>query len=161
MSGWLRYLELRAKAKTGLSSAVLAWAIAAALCGAVTSVFLLFAAYIWLAEHYSPLTAALILGAFFLLVTIIALIACLIVHGRTAERARQELATRSQAPWLDPRYLAVGLQVGRAVGLRRLVPVIAVGLVAAGLAKEWFGDDKAAGESREAGGSRVDERDAA
>jgi hypothetical protein len=163
MRGWLHYLELQAKVKTGLSSSVIAWASVAAVGGAVTFGFLVLTAFIWLADRYTPLSAALILGAFFLLITIIALIASLVAHGRTVERARQELTVRSPAPWLDPRYLTVGLQVVRAIGARRLVPLVAVGLLAAGLAKEWAGGDRSAGEggggeSSEASG---DEREAA
>ena len=43
-------------------------------------------------------------------------------------------------PWLDPKFLAVGLQVGKSVGMRRIVPLFAAGLLAATLAKEWFGE---------------------
>jgi hypothetical protein len=59
------------------------------------------------------------------------------------------LAVRSTAPWITPGNFAVGMQMGRAIGWRRLVPLIAVGVLAAHLAKEWFGNDDA------------DERDAA
>lgn len=160
MSSWLHYLELQAKVRTGLSSSVVAWAGVAALCGAVTFGFIVFAAFIWLAERYSPLTAALILCAFFLIVTIIALITCVIAHRRTVERAKLALAVRSNAPWFDPKYLAVGLQVVRAIGWRRIVPLVAVGVLAAGLAKEWAGagSDKPAAEG---GADGVDEREAA
>ncbi len=156
MSGWLRYLELQAKAKTGLSSSVAVWAIVAAVGGAVTFGFIVLAAFIWLADRYSPLTAALILGAFFLLITIIALISCKLAQGRNVQQAKVALAARSNAPWLDPRYLAVGLQAVRAIGLRRIVPLVAVGMLAAGLAKEWGGRDKPADDS-EAGESDAEE----
>jgi len=139
MGGWLRYLELQAKVKTGLSSGVALWAIIAAVAGVVTFGFILLTAFIWLAERYSPLTAALILTGFFLLVTIIALIACLMARGSTVRRARVQLAARSNTPWLDPRYFSVGLQAARAIGWRRIVPLVAVGVIAAGLAREWAG----------------------
>jgi hypothetical protein len=137
MSGFVRYLELQARYKTGLSGPVAGFAIAAAICGAVTFGLVVFAAFIWLADRYSPLTAALVLAAFFLLLTIVALIVCQIMHSRTVEEARVELAARAQQPWLDPRYFGVALEVGRSIGMRRLLPLVGVGLVAAGLAKEW------------------------
>jgi len=146
MGGWLHYLELQAKVKTGLSSGVALWAIIAAVCGVVTVGFILLAAFIWLAERYNPLTSALILGGLFLLLTIIALIACLLVHGRTVSRARLELAARRNTPWLDPQYFGVGLQVARAIGWRRIVPLVAVGVIAAGLAREWAGARGGGGE---------------
>jgi hypothetical protein len=146
MSGLLRYLELQAKSKTGLSSGVAIWAIVALVAAVITLGFAIFAAFIWLAQRYDPLTAALVMGGAFLLITLIALVACSIAHRRTAERARLALAARSQTPWLDPRYLGVGLQIGRAIGWRKLVPLMAVGLLAAGLAREWFGEEEPAGD---------------
>jgi hypothetical protein len=53
---------------------------------------------------------------------------------------------RSNSPWLDPKYLAVGMQAVRAIGWRRVVPLVAVGVLVAGLAKEWGGRDQAVGE---------------
>src|SRR5262249_60833449 len=121
------------------------WAIVAAVAAAITLGFLICAAFIGLAQRYDPLTAALVLGGAFLLITIIALVACSIVHRRTAERARLALAARSQTPWLDPRYLGVGLQVGRAIGWRKLVPLLAGGLLKAGLARGWVGGGEGGG----------------
>jgi hypothetical protein len=54
-------------------------------------------------------------------------------------RARLELAARSHAGWLDPKFLTVGIEIGRAIGWRRVVMLAAAGLLAAGLGKEWFG----------------------
>jgi hypothetical protein len=164
MSGLLRYLELQAKAKTGLSSSVAAWAGVAAVGGAVTFGFIVLAAFIWLAERYSPLTAALVLGGFFMLLTIIALIACKIAQGRNVQEAKIALAARSNAAsWLDPRYLGIGMQAMRAIGWRRIVPLVAVGMLAAGLAREWGGRDKPADETGESETAEdtADEREAA
>ena len=147
MSSWLRRLQLTVRSKTGLSSGVLVWGLVATLGGAVTLGFFIFAAYIALAERYGSLTAALALGGLFLLTTIIALICCLSSQRRTVASAKLALAARSPAPWLDPELLGAGLQIGRAIGWRRLVPLAAVGVLAAGLAKEWFGRDRPAGET--------------
>jgi hypothetical protein len=145
MSGWLRHLELIVKSKTGLGSGVLVWALIAGLGGAATVGFFIFASFIALAERYGPLTAALALGGLFLLITIIALICCLSSQRRTVASAKLALAARSRAPWLDPKLLGAGLQIGRALGWRRLVPLAAVGFLAAGLAKEWLGRNHTAG----------------
>ena len=158
MSGWFRYLKLQAEARTGLNNTVIAWAILAVVCGAVTFVFLILSIGIWLAEHYGPLAAALALGAFFLLVTMVALVACVIGHRRSIRRASQALAMHGNAPWVHPKTLVVGMQIGRAIGWRRLVPLIAVGVIAAGLTKEWFGNDKA---TRDDESADRDERNAA
>jgi hypothetical protein len=146
MSGWLGHLQLTVKSKIGLSPDVLIWGLVAILGAAVTLGFFIFAAFIALAERYGPLMAALVLGGLFLLITIVAVICCLSSQRRTIADAKLALAARSHAPWLDPKLLGAGLQIGRAVGWRRLVPLAAVGVLAAGLAKEWFGRNRPAGE---------------
>ncbi len=148
ISGWVRYLRLTAEAKTGFSGQILIWSVVAALCAGFTFFFVVLAAFIWLAQRYSALTAALILAAFFLLVAIGAATACVITRRRNIERAQLALATRSNAPWLDPRIVGVGLQIGRSIGWKRIVPLAAVGVLAAGFAKEWFGRDKPAEEEQ-------------
>ena len=60
------------------------------------------------------------------------------------ERARLELAARSNANWLDPKLMAVGFQLGQAIGWRRLRSLAAVALLAAGLAREWLGRERSA-----------------
>ena len=105
--------------------------------------FLLAAAFIWLADEFDGVTAGLVLGGFFALVAVIAVVACLMIRQRNMERARLELAARSSnTAWLDPKLMAVGYQVGQAIGWRKLVSLAAVGLLAAGLAKEWTGRDR-------------------
>jgi hypothetical protein len=138
-SGWVRYLQLTARARTGLSSGVVIFGVVAALALVVAVVFALFALFIWLAERYSPLTAALVLAGFFLLLAILAGIGSLLAQRRTVAEARLALQARSNSPWLDPKLLPIGLQVARSIGLRRIVPLVAVGVLAAALAKEWFG----------------------
>jgi hypothetical protein len=137
MDSWRRYLQLRVKAKTGLSPAVLAFAAVALLCGILTFVFVLVTAFIWLAERYEPLLAALILTGLFLLITIVALLACIWSHNRSMERARQELAARPTAPWLEPPLVAATLQASRAVGGPRLLALATVLFLAAGIATQW------------------------
>jgi len=140
MSGWFRYLELMAKSRTGLGSGVLVGGLAAVAFAALALGFFIFAIFIELAERYDPLTAALVLGGLFLLMTIIALVYCLLSRRRTAANAKLELAAHPL--WLDPKVVGVGLQIGRAVGWHRVLPLTAVGLLSAGLAKEWLGRDK-------------------
>ncbi len=148
MSGWVRYLRLTAEAKTGFSGQVLIWSVVAGLCAAFTFFFVVLAAFIWLAQRYSALTAALILAGFFLLVAIGAALACVMTRRRTIQRAQLALAARSNAPWMDPRILGIGLQIGRTIGWKRIVPLAAVGVLAVGFAKEWFGRDKPAEEEQ-------------
>ena len=140
LGGWVNYLRLTAKARTGLSQAVVVCALIAAIAALAASVFFVFAAFIWLAERYSPLTAALVLALAFLLIAILCALGALMAQRRTVDNAKRALAERSQSPWLDPGTLGMLFQVGRAIGLRRIAPLVAAGFLAAALAKEWFRD---------------------
>jgi type VI protein secretion system component VasK len=141
MSGWLRHFALNAQVRTGFGSQVVVWAVIAAVASTVALVFLLTAAFVWLADRYDSLTAGLVLGGVFVLIALIAVIACIVTRRRNMERARLELAARSSANanLFDPKLLGVGFQIGQAIGWRKLAALAAVGLVAAGLAKEWLG----------------------
>jgi hypothetical protein len=144
MDSWRKYLELRIRAKTGLSSGVFVWAFIALLGAVVTFVFVLVTAYVWLANRYEPLVAALILTGLFLLLTIVALVACAWTHNRIIARAKLELATRRSSPWLDPRVMAGALQASRAVGGRKFVALAAVAFIAAGIGLQWIRHDRLA-----------------
>src|SRR5215467_1644057 len=148
MGGWRRYLELQARAKIGLSSGLVVWALLAVVFGVLTAGFVLLIAFIWLAERYGALTAALVLAGLFLLVTIIAGISCLWSRRRTIEQAELALAARRNAIWLDPKVLGGTIQVSRAVGWRKLVPLLAVGMLDAGVVFGMVWAREAAGRGR-------------
>jgi hypothetical protein len=97
---------------------------------------------VWLAQTYDPFTAGLGLGVLFLLITIITLAYCLWLRRRTIERAQLALAVGRNAPWLDPRLLGGAVQLSRAVGLRRIIPLLAVSFLAAGVVMQWIGRDR-------------------
>src|SRR5262247_3650731 len=99
MGGWRKYLELQARAKTGLSSGLFVWALLAVVFGIVTAGLVLLIAFIWLAERYGPLTAAMALAGLFLLATIIAVVCCLWSRRRTIEQAELALAARKNVTW--------------------------------------------------------------
>jgi len=149
LSGWVNHLRLTAKARTGLSQAFVVFALIAAIAAVAASIFFVFAAFIWLAERYSPLTAALVLALAFLLIAILCVLGALMARRRTVDDAKRALAMRSQSPLLDPGMLGMLLQVGRTIGLRRIAPLVAAGVLAAALAKEWFRDRPGAGDDKE------------
>jgi hypothetical protein len=142
MRGWLRYFTLNAQSRTGLSAAVLTWAIIAAVAAVSAAVFLLVALFVWLADIYDGFVAGVILGCAFALIALIALIACLIIRRRNMERARLELAARSSS-WFDPKFLAVAAQIGQTIGWRRLASLAALAILAAGVTRELSGREKA------------------
>lgn len=142
MSGWLRYFALKAQASTGVSSHIVIAAIVAFVAAAAAIIFLLVAAFVWLADRYGGPVAGLALAGLFALIALIALATGLMIRRRNMERARLELAARSSASWLDPKLVAMGWQIGQAIGWRRLASLAAVAVLAAGVAKEWSGRDK-------------------
>jgi len=151
MRGWLRYFALNAQVRTGVSAGVLVLAIIAAAAAAAAVVFLLVAAFVWLADVYDSLIAGVVLGCAFALIALIALIACLMTRRRNMERARLELAARSSTTsWLDPKLVAVGVQIGQAIGWRRLAALGALAVLAGAAAKEWSGRDKPSADDDEA-----------
>jgi xanthine/uracil permease len=136
MSGWLKHIELRAKARTGVGSGVLICALVAAVAAVMTFVFLCVTAFVWLAQIFGPVVAGLIVAGLFLVVTVVAVAMCIGLRNRNVEEAKLELAHR-HAALLDPTVMRVGLQVANAIGWRRIVPLVAAGVFAAGVAAEW------------------------
>ena len=119
MSSVVRYIELKLQSKTGVNAAVIIWGVVALLGTAATLVFLIFSAFIFLANRYDPLTAALLMTSFFLIVAAVAAACSLAAHRRVIAQAQLALQSRANAAsWLDPKYLATGLQIGRAIGWR-------------------------------------------
>jgi hypothetical protein len=139
MSGWRKYLELQARAKTGLSSSVVISALLAVIFGIVTFGFILVTVFIWLAGRYGSLPAALALTGFFLLTAIVALVCCMSMRRGTIKRAELALASRRSPIWLEPKLVGGAVQVGRTVGWSKVATLLAVGVLAAGVGALWFG----------------------
>jgi hypothetical protein len=141
MGGWLRQIVLNAQLRAGLSGDVAIWAALAATALPIALLFFLIAVFVWLSDLYTPVVAGVVLGAAFALLGAGAGVVCVVVRRRNIERARTELEMRksANANLFDPKLIAMGYQIGQAVGWRKLVSLAAVALVAAGLAREWLG----------------------
>jgi hypothetical protein len=140
MGDWLRHIALHAQARTGFAPQLIVWFLIALTSLGLGLTFLCVAAFVWLAQRYDAVTAGLVLAGFFLIIAVIATLAGLLARRRNRERARLELARSRAAGWLDPKLLAVGLEIGRTIGWRRIITLAAAALVAAGVAKEWSGE---------------------
>lgn len=121
------------KANTGttlrLSGLVVVNIVALLIAGA----FLCAAGFIAISREYGSIYACLAGAALFLVLALVVLA----IHGeqkRRAETRRKEAAKRaSQSILTDPALLAAGLQLARVVGIKRLLPIIALGGLALGL----------------------------
>lgn len=137
LTGWLRHIELTAKAKTGVTVPATLLAAAAAVALLATLVFFSIAAFLWLADLYDAQVAAILLTGFYLLIAVACMIALAIVRRTTIARANRALAARTSSSLIDPALLAVGLEIGKALGWKKTLPIAAIGIVAAGIAREW------------------------
>jgi hypothetical protein len=146
MEAWLRQLALNAQLRTGLGAAVVMWGAIAVLGLALALIFLLIAAFVWLADRYDNVVAALVLGGFFVLLAVTAAIACVAIRRGNMKRARRELELRrraaAEASLIDPGLLAIGQQIAQTLGWRRAASLAAVALLGAALAREWLGQAK-------------------
>ncbi|PDT75284.1 hypothetical protein [Bradyrhizobium sp. C9] len=111
-------------------------AAAAAIALFVTIAFLCAAAFVYVLQRYGPVEACLSGAAVFLVVTLIA-VGVYTARKREMRRRAEEAAkaAKSAAATMltDPALIATGLQIVRAIGVKRLIPILAVGGIALGL----------------------------
>jgi fatty acid desaturase len=108
-------------------------ALVAAFAAFVTIVFLCAAAFVFVLQNYGLIEACLSGAAIFFLITSIAVVTLLIRRKAAKKRAAQHARTASQNFLADPMVVAAGLQLARAVGVKKLIPILAVGGLALGL----------------------------
>lgn len=103
--------------------------------------FLCAAAFICVLQRYGVVTACLAGAAVFFLIGIIGT-AIYFMHKRRARTRAKKAKSTSRSFLTDPMLLATGLQVARGIGIKRLLPILAVGGLALGfLAGRRDGDE--------------------
>jgi hypothetical protein len=108
-------------------------AAAAAFALFVTTAFLCAAAFMFVLAKYGPIEACLAGAAVFLVVALLSAGSYMVRKHQIKVKAEQEAKSAAHSLLADPAMLAIGLQVVRAVGIKRLVPILAIGGVALGL----------------------------
>ena len=123
------------KESTGSALRLTSLALAAAVALLITTAFLCAAAFVFVLQNYGPVQACLAGAAIFFVVTMIAA-GCYMIRKRQiaarAEQAARAAKSTAQSMLSDPAMVAVGIQVIRAVGVKRLIPILAVGGLALG-----------------------------
>ena len=127
------------KDSTGNALRLTSLAAAAAMALLVTTAFLCAAAFVFVLQKYGPVEACLTGAAIFFVVTLIFL-GYVAVQGisytvrKKQIRVRAEQAANSATHTLlaDPMLVAAGIQVVRAIGVKKLIPILAVGGLALG-----------------------------
>ena len=124
------------KQSTGNTLRLTSLAAAAAIALFITLAFLCAAAFVYVLQHYGPVEACLSGAALFLVVTLI-VIAVYMARKREMQRRAEKAAKAAKSAaatmFADPALIATGLQIVRAVGVKRLVPILLVGGLALGL----------------------------
>jgi hypothetical protein len=127
------------KEQTGSALRQSALAAAAAVALFITTSFLCAAAFVVVLEKYGLMQACLAGAALFFVVTMIAAGSYMVrkhqIEARARERAKEaKEAARAtlRSSLADPIVVETGLQVIRAVGIKRLIPILAVGGLALG-----------------------------
>jgi hypothetical protein len=119
---------------TALRLASLAAAVAAALF--ITTSFLCAAAFVFVFQRYGLVQACLTGAGVFFVVTVIAA-GCYMVRKKQVEaraaRAAETAKSALQTALADPVLVAAGLQIIRAIGVKKLIPILALGGLALGL----------------------------
>ncbi|MEP6839211.1 MAG: hypothetical protein ABJA75_14215 [Bradyrhizobium sp.] len=121
------------KDSTGTALRLTSLAAAAAVALLVTTSFLCAAAFILVLEKYGPVQACFTGAAIFFVVTLIAAISYTVRKKQIRVRAEQAAKSTAHTLLADPMLVAAAIQVVRAIGVKRLVPILAVGGLALGL----------------------------
>jgi len=138
-------------ASTGTTVRLTSLAAGAALALFITTGFLCAAAFVAVLEKYGPVQACLAGAGIFFLLTLAAAVTYWSYKRTLRKRAKvaAERAAKSAAHSMlaDPMLIATGLQVVRAIGIKRLVPILAIAGLALGVVASRAGapaDDAAA-----------------
>jgi len=127
------------KESTGSAVRLTSLAAAAAFALLVTTSFLCAALFVFMLQKYGAVEACLAGAGVFFLVTLIATVCYMVrknqVRARAEEAAREAARSAKSAAsniLADPMLLAAGLQVVRVIGVKRLIPILAIGGLALG-----------------------------
>ncbi len=98
----------------------------------VTTSFLCAAAFIFVLQKYGPVFACLTGAAIFFVVTMIAAISYMVRKKQVERRVEQTAKSAAHSMLADPMLVAAGIQIVRAIGVKKLIPILAVGGIALG-----------------------------
>src|ERR1700730_18461962 len=98
----------------------------------VTISFLCAAAFVYVLQTYGLIQACLAGAGVFLFVGLIAAVFYVVRKNRVRARAKEAPKSAVQTALADPMLVATGIQIVRAIGIKRLIPILAVGGLALG-----------------------------
>ena len=127
------------KESTGTALRLTSLAAAAAFALFITTSFLCAALFVYMLQKYGPVEACLAGAGLFFVVTLVAAVCYKVrqnqIRARAEEAAREAARTAKSAAssmLADPMLLAAGLQLVRVIGIKKLIPILAIGGLALG-----------------------------
>jgi hypothetical protein len=124
------------KEGTGNALRLTSLVVVAVVAGFITIVFLCAAAFVFVLQNYGLIEACLSGAAIFFLLTLIAVVTYEIRRKSMKKRAAARAATAKSATQnllSDPMLMTAGLQLVRAIGIKKMIPILALGGLALGL----------------------------
>ena len=121
------------KESTGTALRLTSLAAAVALALFITTSFLCAAAFVFVLQRYGLVEACLTGAGVFFIVTVIAAGCYMVRKNHVKARAAEQAKSAVQTALADPMLVAAGIQVIRAIGIKKLIPILAVGGLALGL----------------------------
>jgi hypothetical protein len=125
------------KNSTGIAVRQISLAAIAAVALFITTSFLCAAAFVVVLDKYGLVQACLTGAGLFFIVTLIAAGSYMVrkrqMQARAAQEAAEHAKSTAHSMLADPMLVATALQIVRAVGIKRLVPLLAVGGIALGI----------------------------
>ena len=131
------------KESTGTALRLASLAGIAVLALSITVSFLCAAAFVYVLQNYGLVQACLTGAAVFFIATLIAASCYMVRQSRVKARAAETARSAAHSPLADPMLIATGLQLVRAIGLKKLIPLLALGGLALGMlaSRNTPGDD--------------------
>ena len=121
------------KDSTGTALRLTSLAAAAAIALFVTTSFLCAAAFVFALQRYGLIEACLTGAGIFFAVTLIAAVSYMVRKRQVKVHVEETTKSAMQTALADPMLVAAGIQVIRAIGIKKLIPILAVGGLALGL----------------------------
>jgi hypothetical protein len=124
------------KNSTGVSLRMMSLVVVAGLAGFIALSFICAAIFIVIMQRYGVIGACLAIAAIFIVIALI----FASIYTTKKKRAREHAAAVARAsakaaansPLIDPIMMATGIQIARAVGLKKLIPLLALAGVVVG-----------------------------
>jgi hypothetical protein len=115
---------------------LLALATACACAAAVALGFVCAAGFVFALDRYGLVDACLVGATVFVAAALVLLAAYVILAARRRrqERARASVEARSSSALADPRLVLLAVQIVQTIGVRRLIPLLALGAAAFAIA---------------------------